>query len=319
MSEGRGTIMLAAIVALAAWAATSPPVTLPPKPQEQAVRIEAQKHPEYSPRRQTGAENETAARNGTVTTDHQNGGAEEGTEYWPPLLGVRLKITDSLLALFTLLLVVVGGAQSRLLKKTISDTAAAASTANRTARDAIAAANRPWLAVEVSDGRGVKWDEKGMTLTIGLKIVNYGNSPAHKVWVMAEGYLAGTPDLDIGKVTTSLSLAVSQGVVDRLNAIIFKGKDSEEFRQFAFTNEQIGIADDRFSKIWRGPVARKGHAVIIIGAVGYEMPFSGRRHTTTFEWAYFRKGDSQLSGFDRAAGDVAESDIATFVRGSTAN
>src|SRR5580704_2876301 len=33
----------------------------------------------------------------------------EGTEYWPVFWGLRLKITDSLLALFTLLLVIATG------------------------------------------------------------------------------------------------------------------------------------------------------------------------------------------------------------------
>src|SRR3954463_1604769 len=33
MSEGRGTVTLAAIVALAAWAATSKPVSIPPESQ----------------------------------------------------------------------------------------------------------------------------------------------------------------------------------------------------------------------------------------------------------------------------------------------
>lgn len=46
-------------------------------------------------------------------------GAEAGTEYWPAVFGVRLKITDSLLAAFTLLLVLVGGWQGMHLRRTV--------------------------------------------------------------------------------------------------------------------------------------------------------------------------------------------------------
>ena len=45
--------------------------------------------------------------------------APQGTEFWPPFLGYRLKITDSLLALFTLLLVIVGGWQASQLRRTV--------------------------------------------------------------------------------------------------------------------------------------------------------------------------------------------------------
>jgi hypothetical protein len=45
--------------------------------------------------------------------------APEGNEFWPPFLGYRLKITDSLLALFTLLLVIVGAWQAYQLRRTV--------------------------------------------------------------------------------------------------------------------------------------------------------------------------------------------------------
>ncbi len=44
---------------------------------------------------------------------------KEGTEYFPAYCGVRLKITDALLALFTLLLVIIGWRQAVRLKQTI--------------------------------------------------------------------------------------------------------------------------------------------------------------------------------------------------------
>ena len=47
-------------------------------------------------------------------------GAEEASEYWPfPFLGRRLKITDSLLALFTFFLVAIGAWQGSHLRATV--------------------------------------------------------------------------------------------------------------------------------------------------------------------------------------------------------
>jgi hypothetical protein len=64
--------------------------------------------------RPTGLQNAEAAGYG-------NQRSQEGTEYWPSIFGARLKITDSLLAVFTLCLVVIGARQATRLRETVNE------------------------------------------------------------------------------------------------------------------------------------------------------------------------------------------------------
>src|SRR5215216_741345 len=68
-------------------------------------------------------------------TDHDaEKRAEEAREYWPfHILGARLKITDSLLALFTFILIVVGIGQGIFLFRTDRGTHKAANAAKQSA------------------------------------------------------------------------------------------------------------------------------------------------------------------------------------------
>jgi hypothetical protein len=53
------------------------------------------------------------------TTGQNSQGDKDGTEFWPTFLGYRIKITDSLLAAFTLLLVFIGAWQGGHLRATV--------------------------------------------------------------------------------------------------------------------------------------------------------------------------------------------------------
>src|ERR1044072_2309336 len=61
---------------------------------------------------QSNAGDRAAPTEATTMADHNNPGyqaqpeREQGTEFWPPVFGVRLKITDTLLVLFTAVLAV---------------------------------------------------------------------------------------------------------------------------------------------------------------------------------------------------------------------
>jgi hypothetical protein len=51
------------------------------------------------------------------SADGHKDGNQEGTEFWPPFLGVRLKITDSLIALFTGVLAIYTARLNKSTKK----------------------------------------------------------------------------------------------------------------------------------------------------------------------------------------------------------
>ncbi len=90
---------------------------------------------------------------------------EEGTEFWPPFYGVRLKITDSLLALFTLLL---WWSTARLVR-------GADKTAERQLR-AYVTSNHWSLAEQTST----------TMLQVQIAAFNTGQTPAYDIYLFAK-------------------------------------------------------------------------------------------------------------------------------------
>jgi hypothetical protein len=98
---------------------------------------------------------------------------EEGSEFWPPFLGVRLKITDSLLAVFTLGLLVFTGL---LWQSTEKLWIAGEKTAASQSRDT-RILQRAYLAVQA---RGIEVSSQNQ-VTAGIAVLNTGRLPARKV------------------------------------------------------------------------------------------------------------------------------------------
>lgn len=92
--------------------------------------------------------------------------AQEGTEFWPPLFGYRVKITDSLLALFTFLLFVATWLLWRATKRLVLG-----------AEDANQRQLRAYVLVSGSEARGAI----GGAGEVHLSIRNFGKTPAHHV------------------------------------------------------------------------------------------------------------------------------------------
>lgn len=193
------------------------------------------------------------------------------------------------------------------LRKMEASLEAAADT-NQIAKDSIAAANRPWVSVEIDDGKGVQWDKNGMLLTIGLKLVNSGNSPAHKVHVIAKGYVGFTPGIDTRTEKAEIR-AIQAALIGDGDITIFHGKDAAQNREFRFTDAEVAAAEAEMNRIGITAPHRSGVRVTVFGSVGYETPFSPKRHQTTFSLVYYRDATGLLGGFDRASGDIPDKDI----------
>jgi hypothetical protein len=122
--------------------------------------------------------------------------AEEVREYWPfHILGARLKITDSLLALFTFLLIIVGAVQGIFLFRTDRGTHKAADAALRSSEVAEAAlfvAQRPYVFVTAASFKRPlsreTFDYSGpeIWLWVKFKLENHGRTPANIVEICAD-------------------------------------------------------------------------------------------------------------------------------------
>jgi len=111
-------------------------------------------------------------------TQKAESGSEEGTEYWPVFLGLHLKITGSLLALFTLLLVIATGV---LGWSTIA--------LWRVTRDEFIATHRPKLRVfafQLTD-----WETPhAVPISVLLQAQNIGETPARVFRVQGRIFVA---------------------------------------------------------------------------------------------------------------------------------
>jgi hypothetical protein len=98
----------------------------------------------------------------------------EGSEYWPwRPFGFRLKVTDSLLVVFTGLLFAVGTVQSVVMIAQI-----------KLARAEFLATHRPWLIVQVEVASDLEWSvarNVNGRLRVSLTVKNIGESPARLV------------------------------------------------------------------------------------------------------------------------------------------
>lgn len=168
------TLILTALISMAAPVHSESEPTHPEAPKIEAQqKSDAPLKGEQEPSRpQPGSTNITLSIPNEITVHLNNqaaqkaeGGNEEGTEYWPIFWHLHLKITDSLLALFTLMLVLATGflGWSTILLW-------------RVTRDEFNATHRPrirvkhvWLKNDIREGEQVKVD---------LVIVNSGDAPA---------------------------------------------------------------------------------------------------------------------------------------------
>jgi hypothetical protein len=136
-----------------------------------APEVKAQQHSNRAVEGEQDAKSETPS--ATIsdkghTTDHGEKAEEEGSEFWPPLSGYRLKITDSLLVAFTFGLTVFTG----LLWKSTSG------LFNVT--KIVADADRPHMIpaeITISGIRGAA-ESGNVRVKFEYKFINYGRSPA---------------------------------------------------------------------------------------------------------------------------------------------
>lgn len=126
--------------------------------------IETEQKTKNAPTGENSAKPQTTESDGDIATNAKDGRADEGSEYWPSFLGLRLKITDSFLALFTFLLVVVGGIQGRLIRDQIN-----------LARDEFISTHRPKLIVRQFQLESADSDQP---IKVAFSIINIGSTEA---------------------------------------------------------------------------------------------------------------------------------------------
>lgn len=108
-------------------------------------------------------------------------GGEEGTEFWPSFLGHRIKITDSLLVIFTAVLAIFTlglWVSTHRLWKAGERQAGLTREALALNRLEFAASQRPWIKIKLTLSSSLTWHDGRGRVSILVEAINTGNVPA---------------------------------------------------------------------------------------------------------------------------------------------
>jgi hypothetical protein len=234
-------------------------------------------HPPYAPNVHAEQEadgtlkGEENAKPGAVEAaklDKKHGGKhaeqrdEEGTEFWPTVLGLRLKITDSLLAIFTGGLLIFTG----LLWRSTEKLWTASENQSAITRDALIGDQRAWIVTSIEIDT-VWFSQNHVDVSARLKVTNVGKTPA---------------------VNAHIQMGIAR--LDELPDAV--RKFSAKWNVRSETNGVLVAPGETF---WRGSgillieksalKARKDDILIaVIGCVTYEILQDGNTHQSAFSY-----------------------------------
>ena len=202
------------LLALIAISAIGGLVVLSLKAPPQAPQVHSNQQPHGAAKREAQSNHHTNSADQPATIEQQHAAnnsqretdkdadkrADEAREYWPfHIFGwARLKITDSLLAVFTFLLIVVGAIQGVFLYRTDQGTHKAADAAKDSAEiaeRALIAGQRAFVSVSYQTSAGRDFKTKNIVQWIFTPIwTNAGNTPTRN---MANHINVGVRDAEI--------------------------------------------------------------------------------------------------------------------------
>jgi hypothetical protein len=154
---------------------------------------------------------------------HPERGENEGTEFWPSFFGLRLKITDSMLAAFTFGLLVFTGLLWRSTDKLwaagekqfglLSETAVAqsrdmqisikaADESNALSREIFITEQRPWLLWKIPPIIELKINGRNLEVGIVGSLTNLGKAPAFDIAYFGKLY---TPPMGVAAINYGIS------------------------------------------------------------------------------------------------------------------
>lgn len=171
----------------------------------------------------------------------------------------------------------------------------AARTANGIARDALVAADRPWVRVDVSMNGPVRTSLKGTNFSLRFTLKNVGHSPAMLVALHASMVLdAQATDLlaDQRKLCGPLRAGAPQSVGD--GKFLFPDQEVVLVRGTSFDLSRANV--DRWSLTGAPRSLKLQLSPAVVGCVAYRFASGDdRQHQTGFIYSIHRTGDAPLS------------------------
>jgi hypothetical protein len=274
MSEGR--FALGGLLLVAVWLFVGLPLLYGPP---QAPKVQAQQHSDSAVKGEQSPNSEAPAAskpNQHNATNHGEKAEEEGTEFWPPFLGLRLKITDSLLAVFTFGLLIFTG----LLWRSTEKLWTAGERQLRLAREALVADQRAWLiaTVEIENVTfGVAEDGAAdAEIFFSVEIANAGRTPALDV------------DLSLRVIGNFASepAAIREHAVASYTSGIYQGRMIHAGKGFTSDHDLTIPAGELYKYGMNGLVTP-----LIVGCINYRILQDSEIRQTAFGYRPQRAGD----------------------------
>jgi hypothetical protein len=248
------------------------------------------KHPPYAPQVHTeqqamGAlesrQDAKRSAEGSAKTDeehsgkHSEQGDDQGTEFWPAVFGIRVKITDSLLAVFTLGLLIFTAllwlSTDKLWKAGERQLALAQSSSERQLR--------AYLYIEK-----IPVKRHGDTFRVAFWIKNFGQTPAHNAKVE---YVFEIVDC-VDKKPTEIPVATDTASLGSIAPLT----DSYEL-------------DDQLTGVDLLSIQSGDKAIYLTGSITYDTEFSQGRVTN---FRYLIGGEIGWEGDDEMSADDSGND-----------
>lgn len=204
-----------------------------------------------------------------VLTARESG--DDGTEFWPPIFGYRLKVTDTLLIVFNLLLTVFTG----LLWRSTDKLWAASEKQALITKDMLIGDQRAWIVTDLEIGaQGLHITEDHIELDVQLKITNVGRTPA----------INAHTDIEIVGDLLELPHLVRAFAAELNERDLFNGRfvaaGGSYVRPWYPSASNNALSKD-------GP--QSDVTVIVIGCVTYEILQDQDTHQTAFAYLLGRK------------------------------
>lgn len=269
------------------------------EPPPQAPQIKTEQNPDGAASPRTNSHQDTQPADQVAPGKHQNSAidakqqtgedagkrAREDTEFWT-IFGHRLKITDTLLAVFTFLLFLAGVGQGVFLYRADQATHIAADAAKQSADVAektLVATNRPWISVGISIGSDLTYDTQGdARVVINFVLKNVGNSPAANVQILSEIPVVFGDARPFQKAISDREKLRPAGL-GNLGVTLFPGETQTHARNLPISRVSIEefrrnmIADNGWPEDM--PMA---FLPTLVGCVDYKFTFAEGHHQTGF-------------------------------------
>lgn len=188
----------------------------------------------------------------------------EGDEFWPPLWGYRLKVTDTLVAGFTALLFIATLALYQATRNLVLG-------ADRTAERQL----RAYVYVEKTHLNYEKghWEHS-------YRIKNFGQTPAHKVRLASR--------------TEAVDWKSGRPVLPKPTQVEELGSMAPNGDFFDNENKVYGAATE-------AELVKGSKAIYLVGSIRYQTVFGDLEHVTNFR--YYVGGDMEYSSGEMSADD----------------